>query len=1192
MAVVVAGERRIVSVLFTDVVGSTAIGEQLGPERTKLLLDEVIRLMSEQVERFGGTVAQLLGDGLLALFGAPVAFEDDSERAVRAALAIQRSLVRYAQEVEAAYDIRLAVRIAVNTGPVVFSAEVDGGNERYNALGDTVNVAARLQELADPGGVVVGSETARRVDDSFELEPLGNQELKGLTTPVETFRVTCELEWQQLPPAHPLVGRDFELTVLERALEGLAEGRGVIVSLMGEPGIGKSRLLWEVRSRYRDRVRFVEGRAVSYAQSFPFNPIRDLLREWLGATVTTPEARVRLDLKAELGELFGKQADHVYPFLATLLGLSLDSEAAERLRELNRESIQHQSFEVFAELARRLSEERPLCLVFEDLHWADESSIELIEALLPAVESASLGLFLLHRAEREHGSWRLGELARQRYPHRYRELELRPLAADASRALAHHAAQADLPEAVAELLAVRAGGNPFFLEEALRDLVERGALRREDGHFELAVGVDELAIPTAVQGALQARLDRLDANTRDLVSIAAVVGRTFGMPLLERLVEPEQLLVALSELQRLDLIVEQRRRPAPEYRFRHGLVQEVAYARLIEPKRRKLHRLVGEALEELHPDSREDVYGLLARHFSEADEPSKAADYLLAAGDAARALSADQEALDHYRRAKGFLRRIGDERRERDTLFKIALAHHLAFDFAEAEAAYDEALCCRVEDVPGPEPAELLRTAVPRPDSVIPGLSYWTEGMFFAEHLFRGLLRVDRDLNVLPAVADNFRVSADGRSYLFRLHNDARWSDGRPVTAGDFVFAWDRRRAEGSPTAFLLADVESAEAHDERTLEVRLREPRNYFLYTLATVCSFPWPRHKVEELGDDWMKPEHFVGNGPLTLAELDEHGARLVANPHWHGQRGAVKELRVTFVDGGPPDLDDWRTGAYDVLESSDARLRDEPDTVSEIVPELALRFVGFRATKAPFSSQQVRQAFSLAVDREQVAAALVPLSRPATGGVIPPSMPGHSPSLCPEPDLGRAKQLLADAGYPDGDGLPELELVAPDWATSLEPLLGAWEQLGARVRVKTTTGHFDIPYLHDSHFWLSGWTADFPDPDGFFRGLGQGKEWPFYEDEEILYLLEEARSLRDRDARIRLYQEVDRLWVQERATILPLAYTRRLVVRRPWVKGVRANPLSRILLDEVVVEERQETGLETPDQESTPLRGLPSH
>jgi oligopeptide transport system substrate-binding protein len=462
----------------------------------------------------------------------------------------------------------------------------------------------------------------------------------------------------------------------------------------------------------------------------------------------------------------------------------------------------------------------------------------------------------------------------------------------------------------------------------------------------------------------------------------------------------------------------------------------------------------------------------------------------------------------------------------------------------------------------------VLRTAWGRPDEVVPGLSYWMEAVFFAEHLFRGLLRVDRDLNVLPDTADNFRVSADGLSYLFRLRPDARWSDGRPVTAGDFVFAWERMRIECAPTAFLLEDVESAEAHDDRTLEIRLREPRNYFLYTLATAWSFPWPRHKVEELGDDWRKPEHLVSNGPFMLEELDEKGAKLVANPHWGGKRGAVKEIDVTFV-AGPVSVEGWREGGYDVVETGDPALRDEPGTVTEIVPELALRFVGFRANKPPFSVLEARQAFSLAVDRERVSAAIAPLGRPALGGVLPPAMPGHSPSLAPEPDPERAKELLADAGYAGGKGLPELELVVPDWALSLDPLLEAWEELGARVRVRTTTGHFDIPYLHDAHFWVSGWTADFPDPDGFFRGLIQGAEWPFYEDEEISYLLEEARSVRNRDERIRRYQEIDRLWVLERATILPLSYTRRLVVRRPWVKGVRANALSRVLLDEVVID-----------------------
>ena len=268
-------------------------------------------------------------------------------------------------------------------------------------------------------------------------------------------------------------------------------------------------------------------------------------------------------------------------------------------------------------------------------------------------DETSVALFFVYRPEREHGSWRLGELARQRYPHRYREIEVRPLPADSSRVLVSNAADGELPESVAELLAERSGGNPFFLEEAFRDLVERGVLERRNGGWELAVSEDELSIPAVVQGTLQARLDRLDRPTRDVLSIAAVIGRTFGLPLLERLVDRDQLMQALTDLQRLDLIVEKRRRPNPEYRFRHGLVQEVAYASLVDTQRRKLHKRVGEALEEIYKESPEEAYGLLARHFEEADEPEKAVDYLLKAGDAARAVYADKEALEHYRRARG-----------------------------------------------------------------------------------------------------------------------------------------------------------------------------------------------------------------------------------------------------------------------------------------------------------------------------------------------------------------------------------------------------------------------------------------------------------------------------------------------------------------------------------------------------------
>jgi ABC-type transport system substrate-binding protein/class 3 adenylate cyclase len=1160
---VATGERRIVTVLFADIVDSTSIAERLGAERSKFLLDEVMRVLGAEVELYEGTVAQYVGDELYAVFGAPTSHEDDSERAVRAALAMQRALERYAGDVREAYGIELAVRIAINTGPVVIQPESE---DPYNALGDTVNVASRIQKLAGGGEVVVGRATMLQVETCFALESLGPSELKGIAEPVETFKVVGPAAEDRPRAQGPLVGRDFELTVLERTMDGLADGRGALVAVVGEPGIGKTRLVAEIRERYADRVRFIEGRAVSYAQSFPYWPIRDLLREWLGVGAATPEARVRLELKAQLAGVFGEEANDVYPFVASLLGLQLEPDAQQRLRDLNRESIQTRQFDVVAELVCRLSRDTPLCLVLDDLHWADESTLDLLEHLLSVTDEASVGLFLLYRTEREHRSWRLGELARQRYPHRYKEIELRPLPADASRTLATAAAGAELPESVTELLAERAGGNPFFLEEALRNLVERGALRLDNGRFELAVGEDELVVPALVQGALQARLDRLDASTREVLSTAAVAGRTFGLPLLEDVLPREQVTAALSDLQRLDLVVEVRRRPAPEYRFRHGLVQEVAYASLVETRRRRLHLQVGEAVERLVGDTPEQYFALLARHFAEADEPAKAADYLLKAGDAARAVYAEQEAVAHYERARSFLARTGDDTRARETLFKIALARHNAFDFAGAEEAYDEAFCCAIDAPVRRQATERISTNVgPIPDILVPGHVYTTESVGVVGHLFRGLLSVDRDLNVVPSLADNFRVSADGLTYLFRIREGARWSDGEPVTAEDFAWTWRQMAEENVTTAFMLAGVE-ARALDDRTLEVHLDRPRSYFPFVFASVWTFPWPKHVCERLGAGWKTAEPLVSNGPFMLADRDDEQLLLVANPHWVGARGNVREIRATMTDAQTA-LDEWRRGGHDVLGTVWAVGPDEPETIQETYSNLTLMFVGFNVARAPFDNPLVRRAVAHALDREQIGASLSEIALPATrGGVIPPAMPGHSHRIGLQYDPELAGKLLGDAGYPGGKGLPELQMILHR-TTSAEQFCQQLGAVGFRVAATVSAGPVGPADVAGSHLWVAGWTADYPDPEGLFQGFFT-EGWPLYRDEQVEDLLERARVSQVQGERMRLLHELDRLWVSEHAAVVPLLYSRANLLRRPWVEGAFANAQWGISLDNAVV------------------------
>jgi ABC-type transport system substrate-binding protein/class 3 adenylate cyclase len=1172
--VVTEGERRVVAVLMADVAGSTAIGEQLGPERSKFLFDEVVRLMSEQIERYDGTVAQLLGDGLLAVFGAPVAHEDDSERAVRAGMAIQRALAAYSREVDDAYGIELRARVAVNTGPVLITPDSDD-SDRWNALGDTVNVTARLQALASEAEVTLGPETAAHVRDCFELEELGPTELRGRQRPVDLYRVVCERDRDARPADSPLVGRDPEFALVRSAFERTLDGIGVIVSVTGEPGIGKSRLVADAVGPLRDRMRVLVGRSLSYTEGFSYWPIRDLLRDWLGASATTGEARVRLDLKAALHELFGPGGDERYPFLANLLGLQEpDPRAAEELHELSRDALHRRSLEVVSELVQRLAQDRPLLVVFEDLHWADELTLQAVEQLLELTETEPLGIVLLYRSERDLPSWGLGEHARQRYPHRYVEVELRPLAGDATHALAQALADAPLPAPVSDLISQRAGGNPLFVTEALRDLVERGVIRRANGSWELAVAPDQLEVPALVQGILQARLDRLDHPARETIAVAAVIGRRFGMPLLERVLDPETLPAALSELQRLELIFEERRRPYPEYRFRHGLVQEAAYAGLTEADRQALHGRVGRALEELAgEDPSPSTYALLARHFTAADDAAKAVEYLLRAGDAARANYADQEAIRHYRRAREFLGQLGDDRRSRETLFKIALVHHLAFDFTQAESAYDEAFACKVEPVVQPAPAERLVTALLRPNTLAPGLEYISDTSALTAHLFRGLLIVDRDLNVMPSLAENFRVSGDGLTYMFQLRAGTCWSDGEPLTAHDFVYTWERARERSTVTAFLLEDVERATALDDHTLEVVLREPRNYFPYILASTYAYPWPRHLCEAVGDDWHHQRPLVSSGPFVLSELTDESMVMVANPRWSGRRGNLREIEVSFRAHGKAVRDIWRSGEIDVLSSSFVPEHGD-DTCVESSPALGTTMIGFRPGRELFSDVRMRRAVAGAL--APVAGAFAQLGLvgrpPAGGGLLPPAMPGHDHHVTPPLDIPAVRALLAEAGHPGGAGLAPVQVLISSGLEMLtEAITAALAEVGVKVEFAVSPRGARVADVA-SDLSLTSWLADYPDPDGFFRGLLTDPFDPVADEEqtrELVELMNRARASRDQDERLALYGRVDQLLVAEWVVLVPLAYARTTLLRRPWVHGLWANALTPLRFDGVMVE-----------------------
>ena len=576
-----------------------------------------------------------------------------------------------------------------------------------------------------------------------------------------------------------------------------------------------------------------------------------------------------------------------------------------------------------------------------------------------------------------------------------------------------------------------------------------------------------------------------------MLSLAAVIGRTFGLPLLERLVPRDELMHALTELQRLDLIVEKRRRPNPEYRFRHGLVQEVAYASLVDSKRRKLHKRVGEALEEIYKESPEEAYGLLARHFAEADEPEKAVDYLLKAGDAARAVYADKEALEHYRKARAFLARVGDERRARDTLFKMALAYHLAFDFESAEEMYDEAFCCRVRR--GPAAAERpsrLETASSRPSELAPGDVYTTEAGYFSELLFRGLLMVDSELNVVPAMADNFRVSSDGLTYLFRIREGASWSDGEPLTADDYAYAWRRMREQ--ETRDRVPDGGRRDRRGARRPDAR--GPRSASRGATSPTSSARRGRSRgratsARRSATTGRKPENLVGNGPFVLVEYDDDHALLRANPHWSGAHGNVGEIHFSFYPKGAKMVEEWQEGRFDLLHVYDPVSEEEPRHARRRRP--GARSPVHRVLRRPVAVLEPARAQGvLARGRPRGARCPLPALGPRPRGEPrrrdPAGDAGPLPPGRAEYDLERARALLAEAGYPGGKGLPEINLVVPHWLQPVEPIAELWRPIGAHVKVVPNRGHVDCEFIAGAHMWWSGWTADYPDPDGFFRGF----------------------------------------------------------------------------------------------------------
>ena len=664
-----ATELRPLTALFADVVGSTSLGERLKPDEVKALIGECVSRMSHAVEDFGGTIQAYMGDGIAAYFGLPVAHEDDPERAAHAALRILDVVAEYARDIAQAWGIAdFNVRVGINSGQVA-AGIVGAGKPQEVGLGDATNVAARLQSATAPGTVAVGEQAAKRLAHRFVLEPMGDLQLKGREAAVTAWRLVGPRSDRD-EPTTPLVGREAELARLSTALDELRTGRGQVVSLVGEVGLGKARLLQELRRLAADDVLWLEGRCLSYGGALPYWPFVEMLRDWLGVGEGDAEVGVRTRLRARMGVCLGDRLPEALPYLGQLLSLRPDPEFEHGLRTLGPDDLGQRIRAAFRVWIESLAATRPVVVALQDLHWADASTRELAEGLLDVTDRLPVMIVATFRPDPQSEAWAFRLRATAEHPHRLAEVHLGPLPTPAAEALAEALIPGgQLDDWTKRAVVERAEGNPLYLEELLHGLIESGALERRRT-WTLSVSQEDL-LPPALESLLVARIDRLPSSSRSLIQVAAVVGRTFPKRLLER-VAATDIADEIATLLRADLIREHRRYPELEYAFRHGLLQEAALATLPERTRRELHHRVANAVPEVFPDSLDDHIEVLAHHYTEARDLARAVEYLERAGAKAMASGSLAEARELWRRAEKVARRAGDAEAEARLSARVA----------------------------------------------------------------------------------------------------------------------------------------------------------------------------------------------------------------------------------------------------------------------------------------------------------------------------------------------------------------------------------------------------------------------------------------------------------------------------------------------------------------------------------------
>ena len=685
------GERRVITMLFCDVKGSTAAAEKVDPEIWTDVMNGVFEVMIRPIYKYEGFVPRLMGDAILAFFGAPITHEDDPQRAVLAGLEIQEGIKTYAEEIRLRYGLEFGLRVGINTGLVVVGEIGSDLRMEYTALGDAINLAARMEQTAQVGTIQISDETYKLVVPFFDVQSLGGIEVKGKSEPIQTYRVVgVKSTPRQLRGldglSSSLVGRDTQLALLKDRLKDLDQGKGSAVAVIGEAGLGKSTLIAELKkSTEGSRFIWLKGESLSYTRSITYYPWRQVIRQSVDARDEDSPAEVRQKLGyiCDCCTLPGGDI----PFLEAMLAVESE-ESARVVMGFQGDALNQRMIDATRGFMCGLAVESPLVLIFDDLHWSDEASLNLLLNVVELSGTQPIMFICMARPDTTAASRATIRKMEEKLIGRFYSIDLTPLQVDQTETLLNNLLGInDVPNSIRDLIINKAEGNPFFVEEMIRSLIETKQIIHENGHWKAVSDEARISLPNTLRGVLSARIDRLAETPRHVLQNAAVIGRLFDLRILRRLtglndgLDPQ--IQYLQDVSLIEALLE-------DYAFRHVLIQEATYESILIKKRAELHRQIGEALEELHINRLEEFAPLIAYHFYSAGD-DRSLKYDLIAGEKSARLYANAEAATHFRRALEVAKRKNGDAKEIKQIFnQLGQVLELSGRYGQALAVYDD----------------------------------------------------------------------------------------------------------------------------------------------------------------------------------------------------------------------------------------------------------------------------------------------------------------------------------------------------------------------------------------------------------------------------------------------------------------------------------------------------------------------